>query len=48
VPDEATLKRASECAAAEAKFVSDAHGSVAYKRELLRVYLPRAIRQALA
>jgi carbon-monoxide dehydrogenase medium subunit len=48
VPDEAMLKRASECAAAEAKFVSDAHGSVPYKRELLGVYLARAIREALA
>jgi aerobic carbon-monoxide dehydrogenase medium subunit len=47
VPDEAMLKRASECAAAEAKFVSDAHGSVPYKRELLSVYLARAIREAL-
>jgi carbon-monoxide dehydrogenase medium subunit len=48
VPDVAMLKRASECAAAEAKFVSDAHGSVPYKRELLWVYLARAIREALA
>jgi carbon-monoxide dehydrogenase medium subunit len=48
MPDEAILKRAGECAAAEAKFVSDAHGSVAYKRELLRVYLARAIKEALA
>jgi carbon-monoxide dehydrogenase medium subunit len=48
VPGAAALNRASECAAAEAKFVSDAHGSVAYKRELLRVYLARAINEALA
>ena len=48
VPDEAMLKRASECAASEAKFVSDAHGSAPYKRELLWVYLARAIRKALA
>jgi carbon-monoxide dehydrogenase medium subunit len=48
VHGEATLNSASECAAAEAKFVSDAHGSVSYKRELLRVYLARAIQQALA
>jgi len=27
--------------------LSDAHGSAPYKRELLRVYLRRAIRQAL-
>jgi carbon-monoxide dehydrogenase medium subunit len=48
VVDETLLARASECAAAEAKFVSDAHGSVPYKKQLLRVYLVRAIRQALA
>jgi len=42
------LKRAGECAAAEARFVSDAHGSAAYKKELLRVYLPRTIKEALA
>ena len=48
VVDETTLERASECAAAEAKFVSDAHGSVPYKRELLRVYLVRAIKEAMA
>ena len=46
-PDEATLKRAGECAAAESRFISDAHGSGAYKKELLRVYLARAIREAL-
>lgn len=48
VQGEAMLRRAGECAAAEAKFVSDAHGSVQYKRELLRVYLARAIKEALA
>jgi carbon-monoxide dehydrogenase medium subunit len=47
VPDAATLARAGECAASEARFVSDAHGSAAYKKELLRVYLARAIREAL-
>lgn len=46
--DDATLKRASEAAAAEARFVSDAHGSAAYKKELLRVYLPRTIKEALS
>jgi carbon-monoxide dehydrogenase medium subunit len=46
--DEAILKRASECAAAEARFVSDAHGSAVYKKELLRVYLPRTIKEALS
>jgi len=30
----------------EVAFLSDAHGSGAYKKELLRVYLARALRQA--
>jgi aerobic carbon-monoxide dehydrogenase medium subunit len=47
-PDDAVLTRAGEAAAAEASILADAHGSAAYKRELLRVYLRRAVRQALA
>jgi aerobic carbon-monoxide dehydrogenase medium subunit len=47
-PDDAVLVRAGEAAAAEAVILADAHGSAAYKRELLRVYLRRAVRQALA
>jgi aerobic carbon-monoxide dehydrogenase medium subunit len=47
-PDDATLKRAGEAAAAEAQILADAHGSAAYKRELLKVYMRRAVRQALA
>jgi carbon-monoxide dehydrogenase medium subunit len=47
VPDDATLRRAGEAAAAEAAIIADAHGSAAFKRELLRVYLGRAVRQAL-
>jgi carbon-monoxide dehydrogenase medium subunit len=46
-PDEATLARAGEAAAAEAAVIGDAHGSAAYKRELLRVYVARAVRAAL-
>jgi carbon-monoxide dehydrogenase medium subunit len=46
--DEATLARAGEAAAAEAKVIGDAHGSAAYKRELVRVYVARAVRAALA
>jgi carbon-monoxide dehydrogenase medium subunit len=46
-PEDAVLRRAGEAAAAEAAMLSDAHGSAAYKRELLRVYLGRAVRQAL-
>jgi carbon-monoxide dehydrogenase medium subunit len=45
--DDATLARAGEAAAAEAGVIGDAHGSAAYKRELLRVYVGRAVRAAL-
>jgi len=46
-PDDATLRRAGDAAADEVQTLSDAHGSAPYKRELLRVYLRRAVRQAL-
>jgi carbon-monoxide dehydrogenase medium subunit len=46
-PDDAVLARAGDAAAEEASIIADAHGSAAYKRELLRVYLRRAVRQAL-
>jgi aerobic carbon-monoxide dehydrogenase medium subunit len=46
-PGDAALARAGDAAAEEAAILSDAHGSAAYKRELLRVYLRRAVRQAL-
>jgi aerobic carbon-monoxide dehydrogenase medium subunit len=46
-PDDQTLRRAGDAAAEEAEMLSDAHGSAPYKRELLRVYLRRAVRQAL-
>jgi carbon-monoxide dehydrogenase medium subunit len=42
------LARAGEAAAAEAEVVGDARGSAAYKREMLRVYAARAVKQALA
>lgn len=45
--DDKVLKQAGEAAAAEASILADAHGSAAYKRELLRVYVRRAVRQAL-
>ena len=48
VPEDALLKRAGDAAVAEASILADAHGSAAYKRELLRVYVRRAVRQALA
>jgi aerobic carbon-monoxide dehydrogenase medium subunit len=46
--DAGLLARAGDAAAAGAEVVSDVRGSAAYKRELLRVYVGRAVRQALA
>jgi carbon-monoxide dehydrogenase medium subunit len=46
--DDKSMARAAEAAAAEAGVIGDAHGSAAYKRELLKVYLARAVRAALA
>lgn len=45
--DDAVLKRAGDAAAVEVGVIGDAHGSAAYKRELLKVYLARAVRAAL-
>ncbi len=44
--DEPTLARAGEAAADGLDIVGDAHGSASYKRQLLRVYLGRAVRAA--
>ena len=44
--DEATLARAGEAAAEGLDIVGDAHGSASYKKQLLRVYLGRAVRAA--
>jgi carbon-monoxide dehydrogenase medium subunit len=46
--DDAALRRAADAAAAEAAVIGDQHGSAAYKRELVRVYVARAVRAALA
>src|SRR4051812_15735574 len=46
-PDGKTLVRAGEAAAAEADILADVRGSAAYKRELLRVYIGRAVRSAM-
>jgi carbon-monoxide dehydrogenase medium subunit len=46
--DASVLKDAGEIAAGEVSLLSDAQGSAAYKRELLRVYIGRAVRQALS
>jgi aerobic carbon-monoxide dehydrogenase medium subunit len=44
--DDAVLVRAGDAAADEAETISDVRGSAPYKRELLRVYIRRAVRQA--
>jgi aerobic carbon-monoxide dehydrogenase medium subunit len=46
--DDAVLRRAGDAAAGAAAIIADEHGSAAYKRELVRVYVARAIRAALA
>lgn len=45
--DDATLRAAGEAAAVEAPVIGDLRGSAAYKRELLRVGIGRAVKQAL-
>jgi carbon-monoxide dehydrogenase medium subunit len=44
--DDGKLKQACEATAAALQIESDLHGSAAYKKQLVRVYLGRAIRQA--
>ena len=44
--DDHLLRHAGDAAAKEAILLTDAHGSAGYKRELLRVYLGRAVRRA--
>ena len=43
---EKLLKEAGEAAAEEVRIEGDHHGSAAYKKQLLRVYLGRAIHEA--
>jgi carbon-monoxide dehydrogenase medium subunit len=45
-PDEKVLKQAGEAAAGEVRIEGDMHGSAAYKKQLLRIYLGRAINEA--
>jgi aerobic carbon-monoxide dehydrogenase medium subunit len=45
--DDAALARAGDAAADELAIVGDAQGSAAYKKQLARVYLRRAVRAAL-
>jgi carbon-monoxide dehydrogenase medium subunit len=47
IVDDKSLARAGDAAAAEAECIADVRGSAAYKRELIRVYVGRAVRQAL-
>ncbi|AMN44627.1 FAD binding domain-containing protein [Rhodoplanes sp. Z2-YC6860] len=44
---DALLKEAGEAAVAESEFIADVRGSVPYKRELMKVYVRRAINGAL-
>lgn len=46
VLDDKMLKAAGDAAIAETEILSDVRGSAAYKRELLRVYVARALRAA--
>jgi carbon-monoxide dehydrogenase medium subunit len=46
--DDKSLARAGDAAAAEADVISDVRGSAPYKRELIRVHIGRAVRQALS
>jgi carbon-monoxide dehydrogenase medium subunit len=45
--DDKLLEDAGNAAAEEAEFIADVRGSVPYKRELIRVYVRRAVRAAL-
>jgi len=45
--DDALLRQAGEAAAAQAETISDSQGSAAYKRQLVRVYVRRALAAAL-
>jgi carbon-monoxide dehydrogenase medium subunit len=45
---EASLRQVGEAAAQEAELITDGQGSAAYKKQLVRVYVARALRAALA
>jgi len=46
--DETSLRRAGEAAEAEVEILSDDRGSASYKKHLLRVFLARAVKAAMA
>ncbi len=45
--DDKLLREVGDAAASTVQLIGDEHGSAAYKRELIRVYVPRAVRAAL-
>jgi carbon-monoxide dehydrogenase medium subunit len=45
--NETTLRRAGEAAAGEVETMADARGSASYKKEMVRVFVARAVRKAL-
>jgi carbon-monoxide dehydrogenase medium subunit len=45
--NDALLRRVGDAAAEQAEVVDDAHGSAAYRKQLVRVYVGRALRKAL-
>ena len=45
--DDRLLLRAAEAGLEDCEFLADVRGSVAYKRELLRVYVRRTVRAAV-
>jgi carbon-monoxide dehydrogenase medium subunit len=44
--DDKAVRQAGEAAAEEVAIESDIHGSAAYKKQLIRVYLARAVHEA--
>jgi carbon-monoxide dehydrogenase medium subunit len=46
IDDPRARKEAAEAAAEEAKIEGDLHGSAAYKKQLVRVYLQRTLHEA--
>ena len=46
--DDKLLAQAGEAALGDCEFIADVRGSVPYKRELMKVYVRRAVREALA
>jgi carbon-monoxide dehydrogenase medium subunit len=45
--DDKLLVQAGDAAVEECEFIADVRGSVPYKRELMKVYVRRAVRAAL-